>query len=342
MMRTPGSIRRGFTLIELLVVIAIIAILIALLLPAVQQAREAARRTQCRNNLKQMGIALHNYHDMARTFPPGYIYDSNFPSAGHESWGWTAMILPQLEQGPLFEKLRVNELTLEQVLATGSTGPNALAPLLQTAIPVFLCPSDPGGNRQKHLVHTNRHFGGGIGTGAGGLGNFLPAGSSYVGVQGNRERPGRRESNGLPNDTNGIFSYNSSVRISSITDGTTNTFLVCERDISRCRGGSWVGVRNPYTGTGSRGFYYVVGGAHGNTLTLNAPPWNGNNRCGEGFSSMHSGGAHFLLCDGSVDFISENIHFDRRGRNSNGANRRLMGTYQRLMRRDDGQPVGEF
>ncbi len=103
--------RRGFTLIELLVVIAIIAILIALLLPAVQQAREAARRTQCRNNLKQIGLAMHNYHDIYNTFPPSFIM-KNPPSANANSversmYGWGALILPQIDQAPLFNRLNV-------------------------------------------------------------------------------------------------------------------------------------------------------------------------------------------------------------------------------------------
>ncbi len=98
--------RRGFTLIELLVVIAIIAILIALLLPAVQQAREAARRTQCKNNLKQLGLALHNYHDItSNTFPPGYIFATSQSTPALNGWGWLTMCLPQLEQAPLFNIL---------------------------------------------------------------------------------------------------------------------------------------------------------------------------------------------------------------------------------------------
>src|SRR3954454_25192238 len=106
---STSTVRRGFTLIELLVVIAIIAILIALLLPAVQQAREAARRTQCKNNLKQIGLALHNYHDTCNSFPPGWINTwasnpprSNFPG---NSWGWNAMILPMMDQGNVYNQI---------------------------------------------------------------------------------------------------------------------------------------------------------------------------------------------------------------------------------------------
>lgn len=329
--------QRGFTLIELLVVIAIIAILIALLLPAVQQAREAARRSTCKNNLKQIGLALHNYHDTYRMFPPGYIYDVRYDACCHEAWSWSVFILPNLDQGPLFNKLDVGNFSLEQVLATG---PSGLTPALQTPLSVFRCPSDSGGNQSSQLVHTNRHFGGGVGASAGGLGNFLPAASNYVGVLGNRQRAGRRSPSN--DDTNGIFSFNSDVRLRDILDGTSNTFMVGERDIQQCRGGSWVGVRNPWSGTGSRGIYLAVGGAHGAMLVLNARPWNGNNRCGEGFSSVHEGGAQFLFADGAVRFISENIHFDPTNRNANNSNAANMGTYQRLMRRNDRQPIGEF
>lgn len=329
------SRKSGFTLIELLVVIAIIAILVALLLPAVQQAREAARRTQCKNNLKQIGIALHNYHDIYGSFPSGYIWDGR--AVVSEGWGWSALILPQMDQEPLWDQLQVTNMTLAAVLATGPTG---VAPLLQTGVPAYKCPSDPGGNRGEDVVHQNRHFGGGEGTNAGGLGQFLPSPSNYMGVQGNRERC---PSQGINSLANGIFFYNSKVKFRDVIDGQSNTFCVGERDAVDCRGGTWVGVRNAYSGTGARGEYTVVGGAHGATLTLNAPPWNGNNLCGEGFSSQHPGGAQFLLCDGSVRFVSENIDFRSANRNTNNKTLALnMGTYQRLMRRNDQVPVDAY
>jgi prepilin-type N-terminal cleavage/methylation domain-containing protein len=340
LMPTKQQRRGGFTLIELLVVIAIIAILIALLLPAVQQAREAARRSACKNNLKQIGLALHNYHDVYKTFPPGYIFDVRDDATatpGRESWGWSAFILPFMEQKPLFDKLGISNTPLDRGIATGGT---AYRDLLQTPIEVYRCPTDPGGNRGPTLTHQQRHFGGGIGTIEAGWGNWVASSSNYVGVAGNRARVGSRYPD--PDDTNGIFSYNSRIRIAAILDGTSNTFLVGERDGANCRGGSWVGTRNPYSGNGGRGIYLVVGGAHGATLTLNAPPWNGNNLCGEGFSSLHPGGAQFLMGDGRVVFISENINFNATGRNASNNNRFNMGVYQRLMRRNDGVPVGEF
>jgi prepilin-type N-terminal cleavage/methylation domain-containing protein len=117
MLSSSGTLKQrlAFTLIELLVVISIIGVLIALLLPAVQAAREAARRTQCVNNLKQLGVALHTYESTARSFPPGYI--SNFDTSGTDTgpgWGWAAMLLPQIEQKPLFDTINFN-LPLEDV-----------------------------------------------------------------------------------------------------------------------------------------------------------------------------------------------------------------------------------
>ena len=123
----------GFTLIELLVVISIISLLIALLLPAVQNAREAARRTGCVNNLKQLGLALANYESASRSFPPGYV--SHFDSSGNDTgpgWGWTAMILPQIEQKPLFSAVNLN-LPIEDV---------ANPTVRLTRMTAFLCPSD--------------------------------------------------------------------------------------------------------------------------------------------------------------------------------------------------------
>ncbi|OYW13961.1 MAG: hypothetical protein B7Z55_16195, partial [Planctomycetales bacterium 12-60-4] len=130
------SHRRGFTLIELLVVIAIIAILIALLLPAVQQAREAARRSQCVNNLKQLGLAIHNYHDNFNAFPPGWIGVTNRTpdTEGNSGFAWGAHLLPQLDQSPLYGRLNFNRECYDPAF-------NAVA--MSTVLPAFRCPSDP-------------------------------------------------------------------------------------------------------------------------------------------------------------------------------------------------------
>src|SRR4051812_46558261 len=141
-----ATIRRGFTLVELLVVIAIIGILVALLLPAVQAAREAGRRTQCANRLKQIGIALHNYHDTFNTFPPGVLAltTSNDP-AGNHGWGWGAMLLPFLEQAPLHDQINFEQDT---------TTPANLALINQT-LSAFQCPSDSGQPTSETVVLTH-------------------------------------------------------------------------------------------------------------------------------------------------------------------------------------------
>src|SRR4051812_18590026 len=152
--------RRAFTLIELLVVIAIIAILIALLLPAVQQAREAARRTQCRNNLKQIGLALHNYHDAANTIPPGYIGTQAVPNVTGQSlnYGWATFILPFMDQSPLYN-----------TIGSGFSGPNAVtfasstisasSAAYQTVLPAFRCPSDTGAATATLNLYVCKTFG---------------------------------------------------------------------------------------------------------------------------------------------------------------------------------------
>ena len=151
--------RPGFTLIELLVVIAIIAILIALLLPAVQQAREAARRTQCRINLKQIGLALHNYHDTYNTFPPLTVYSGYDTVPVHSAtdqaaYGWGAFILPSLDQAPLFNQLNVSGSELHVSLQNA-----AFRPLVQTVLTVYRCPSDVAEDRNTSRRFTNAAYG---------------------------------------------------------------------------------------------------------------------------------------------------------------------------------------
>jgi prepilin-type N-terminal cleavage/methylation domain-containing protein/prepilin-type processing-associated H-X9-DG protein len=197
-------VRPGFTLIELLAVIAIIALLIALLLPAVQYAREAARRASCQNHMKQIGLALHNYAEAHKVLPPAYVDVSDSPG-----WGWGAMLLPYVEQTPLFRNLGVSTMPFDGAPSLGS----------QTIVPVYLCPSDTGPN-----VNPER-------------GNH--AKSNYAGVFGSVEIEDWDEVG------NGMFYVNSSVRWSDVTDGTSNTFAVGERRYDypggTRRGAIWVG-----------------------------------------------------------------------------------------------------
>lgn len=274
---------RGFTLIELLVVIAIIAILIALLLPAVQQAREAARRTQCKNNLKQIGLALHNYHDAHRTFPYAYLC---LPCADNQigGWGWATMILPYVDQAPLYNAMGVGTSGHMPAVADSNT---------QTIISAYICPSDssPGINC--------RHS------------NF--AKSNYVAVYGS-------SGVGIDVNHNGMFYRNSRIKVRDITDGTSNTLAIGERIWGgECsgnpQGSIWAGVRNA-------GFFDEVAWHCQNTAAARI-----NGTGGSAFSSRHEGGAHFLMGDGAVRFLSENIDG---------------GTYEDLATRDGGEVVGEF
>ncbi len=189
--------RHAFTLIELLVVIAIIAVLIGLLLPAVQKVREAANRLECRNNLKQIGLGMHNYHDQHRVFPPGYW--SGVDSTGVETgpgWGWAAYLLGEIEQGNIKGRIDL----------TKSIGDAANGFARVQRIPIFQCPSDDE-----------------IGTFTPENGTFQVAHSNYVAVFGSNEMEDG------PGAGNGIFFRNSKISIAKIQDGTSNTLMVGER-----------------------------------------------------------------------------------------------------------------
>ncbi len=319
--------QRAFTLIELLVVIAIIAILIALLLPAVQQAREAARRTQCKNNLKQIGLALHNYHDTANTFPPVCVFSAYDTVPVHTAtdqaaYGWGAFILPQLEQAAVFNSLDVNGRELHVLLKDFP----AERPKVQTVLQTFRCPSDTA---EAINVTPGRNFSNAV------YGGTRASTSNYIANLGTIWRGSQNWLNGRF-DPHGVMWASSKVSIARITDGASNTILVGERAYVDTAGW-WIGTRN-YNGTGNAGLTQIAGTS---VTKINEFVTGGNFG---GFSSQHTGGAHFLLGDGAVRFISENIQFDQTGNDLGARDPGLsaLGTYQRLIRRDDGQPTGEF
>ncbi len=302
----------GFTLIELLVVIAIIAVLIALLLPAVQQAREAARRSQCKNNLKQLGLALHNYHDTANTLPPGWI--------GGNLWGYGTMLLPGLDQSPLYNAIggTAGAGTTSGFGAIMTTFPAANT-LLRTPLTMFRCPSDTGAAVVNFPLN---------GSAAGTTASF--GRSNYLGVVGSTVTAAVPTTS----NTNGAFSQNSRRNFSAFTDGLSNTFLIGERkspsvvNLQYTGGdGIWAGVNDEST---IQGIAIHIGDCWANDYINNrtaAAPSAGSNVPYSSFSSQHVGGAHFLMGDGAVRFISENIN---------------MPTYAALAGINDGVVIGDF
>lgn len=338
--------KRGFTLIELLVVIAIIAILIAMLLPAVQQAREAARRTQCKNNLKQMGLALHNYHDTFNFFPMGHQYLGGFDgnltnNRGGSAFGWGWALLPYLDQAPLFNQFNAEQQAAETAPITpGGSVSNAV--LCRTILAVISCPSDPKPTNGRPPGMTTVTDDGAIPLGA--TSSYQGCSGSYNGYSGNR--PG---TNVNLNRWNGVFGRSNSGarKIRDILDGTSNTAVIAETkwnmDLDGTNRSRWYAAQDGTTGAQGASNAQMVQGQ----WAMNWTRPQGNPQPHRTAGSAHEGGAHFVLCDGSVRFISENIQhtatawngsnpFDR---NNGGAN---YGLYQRLFSIADGLVLGEF
>jgi len=342
---------RGFTLIELLVVIAIIAVLIALLLPAVQQAREAARRTQCKNNLKQLGLACHNYHDTAKQFPQNYdgraaLQDRTAGGqwqGGTGCFGWIVMALPYLDQAPLYNRFNFNDQdpTPGSADPLGSLGWTSQynTTLAVTVLPALMCPSNPQENKQIPWVAGNggsqnynrtpvgrSDYTGNMGFVAGDWrsciisdGGAIPLtkGPEAVGIV--RDAWGYDLAGRVGGD-NGCFSFVGTAKISDITDGTSNTIL-CMEDHHWRFGKSQPDQHGDDVGWA--GPMQVSTAANLVNQNYGYPDFN---KC-HGISSTHVGGAHILMSDGAVRFITENI----------GIN-----VLQAIATRGSGVPVGEF
>lgn len=310
--------RSGFTLVELLVVIAIIGILVGLLLPAVQAAREAARRMQCSNNLKQLGLSIHNYESTFQTFPPAYFVDS---ALNAQMWG--TMILPFIEQTALDSQYDSRVPTFNEAAALGFSNAALQINLqaVQTPLETFVCPSAPGGA-------TERTYDGTLPANAGGPGvpplalTWRCAPSDYcvtTGVRGDfaniayaGNQGGNRHGALQPG---GLFGSAGS-RMSSITDGTSNTFLLGER----MGGGEiWQGRRRapalaPFGAANGGGWADFLNGEHwlSGSLFDGTPGPDGGpcainctNQRSAGFYAMHPAGCQFAMCDGSVKFVAQ-------------------------------------
>ncbi|MBI5758393.1 MAG: DUF1559 domain-containing protein [Planctomycetales bacterium] len=315
--------RRAFTLIELLVVIAIIAVLIALLLPAVQQAREAARRTQCRNNLKQIGVALHNYHDRSGMFPPALIMSGRYNTAQYvtdrdpvlNTTGWV-MLLPYLDQQAMYDQYNFsmcssasNPAAYTRVIPGFTCNDTINRPIYNTKLTAMLCSSDPDN-------------GPAVTSGAGNAGDFY----SRNGVR----RSNYLFSTGAYTDYNasyegttanqrGVFGNDGAAKVGDILDGSSNTLAVGEatqlRNTSTSFGPYWgAGVhtcchgRTPISAT-------ITGCGTPDGKRYGAINWDNNcdgtkRQYAWQFGSYHVGGAHFVMGDGAVKFINENIDYD--------------------------------
>ncbi len=321
------SIRRGFTLVELLVVIAIIGILVSLLLPAVQAAREAARRTQCSNNIKQLGLALHNYHDTNGTLPPAYLVYINPATNNINISVWSLMILPFMEQQPLYNQYD------HRFPAANELGPVAQAnvAVISTNLPVYQCPSAGGGERKYQGV---------LPAGAGGLPlptlTWTAAPSDYCITTGVRGvfasvayggSPGGSR-HGVMTDHITVVGFGSGenrrANFANILDGASNTFLCGERTggneiwSKRVLWPSDPAVKAQLVAVNGGGWGDALNGEHWLSGTLRSglpfPPAEGpcgincTNLRGYGFHSFHPGGCQFLKADGSVTFVQETVN----------------------------------
>lgn len=324
--RNPAA---GFTLIELLVVIAVVGVLIALLIPAVQQARGASRRSQCRNNLKEIGLAMHHYHEVHRCLMPGWIqmksasgYTVNPSPTGLQifpdyspAWGWAAFLLPYIEQMGIYQHTVGVDRRLEDFTGTGQHA--------MTRIALFRCPSDPGPTIRGAEV------------------NFLrTATSNYAASHGHRYlttgEASQNAAGGKAGETTGLFWGHSRTQLRDITDGASHTIAMGE---SRYYAGDLPIGAKAWAGCAKAGDTDCVddlscsGRAAINTQSSNVDLQR------ESFSSVHTGGAHFLLADGSVRFISETIDYKTDGESNSSV---ADSTYEYLLNREDGATIGDF
>lgn len=293
--------KNGFTLVELLVVIAIIGILVALLLPAVQAAREAARRTQCTNNLKQIGLAIHSYHDTYGNLPPAF---NNFHPLGSDDvrWGWATYILPFIEENILFDLLDIENQT--GLTPTAENG-------LQTQLSAYRCPSDDGPDLNPNFKRSGAEL----------------ATSNYI----------------ISEGIAGFVDKHNTYRFAQITDGTSNTMLVGERDGTVGVAAVWPGRSRTSSSTSFRVTWKI-------NLSENPDPTDNWNDCKRfALTSVHPGVVNVVLCDGSVRLLSDDIEADHGGNCGDSVYdpvHKFFPTnntvYQNLYNIKDGNVIGAF
>ncbi len=292
-MRLAFRPRRGFTLIELLVVIAIIGVLVALLLPAVQAAREAARRMSCANNLKQIGLGMHNYHSTYDTFPPGYITGTqssqvDSPETG-PGWAWGALLLGNLEQSAAYGSANFSL----PITDPGSTTVRSVK------LSVFICPSSPDLG-----PITLKDAGGNVLVSGLSAGQYIASAGQFEVIE-------------YPSTNNGAFFRNSRIGVRDIVDGTSSTLMAGERS-RNVADATWVGAVPLAQSCTNPGWkvqdcepnanVMVLGhtGPSPNQLWVDIPNYKAAGA--DDFWSLHPGGCNFLFCDGSVRFLKESIN----------------------------------
>lgn len=315
--RFHAASQRAFTLVELLVVIAIIGVMVGLLLPAVQQAREAARRMQCTNHMRQIGLALHNYHDTLNSFPPGWIPHSGTYSG--PAWGWASQILQFMEQQPLYASLRVGQVPVPG--GPGSNGSQAQPyfGLAQTVISIYRCPSDTGPD--LHTESSNAWL-------------YQTSLNNYVAAVRSSRSPNDNTHVNASDPNRGAFYVYSKTKMRDLVDGTANTIAFSERvweftgnhGLGPAHAGTWVGC-----GRTDKDHQCVqnLGFAPGR-------PINNGGRSHTTVSSNHPGGVNVCMFDGSVRFISENIDHAPTNDHTDDP---IDSLFERLIAIADGQPV---
>ncbi len=277
--------RSAFTLVELLVVIAIIGILIGMLLPAVQQVREAARRIECANNVRQIGLALLNYESAHQAFPPGWRTSNTSAPIEEPGWGWSAYVLPQLEGQNIADQIDF-DIPIEHSIHES---------IIQSEVSFFLCPSDPAPslvNLDVHIEDEDEHDDD----------NFFFALDDddhdhedlWVGRSNYSGCFGSEEIDDDPANGNGTFFANSDIRLAEFTDGLSNTMIVGERT-NELATVSWVGLVPDVGAPAAR----IVGAADHSPNSLDGHF--------EDFRSHHPGGINVVLGDGSAHFVNQNI-----------------------------------